>query len=145
MMKKLLSFLMCVSLLSVGLFSCSSDDDEGGDDLIKVKLSASFKYMKEGSVTNSPFTTMYVYDTKGENTSEWTHDDRSHNMIRKDGTVVYPKYTFLSDIDGNIKEEIEAKINYLYVAICGVDPNQRYSDKFEAKANITIEKTLTAD
>lgn len=142
-MKKLLSILMCVSLLSLSFSSCSDDDDNGVDGNGKIKLSAAFKYIKEGATVNSPYTTMYIFDTKGENTSEWVYNETSHNMERKDGTVVYAKYTFLSDIEGKINEDVESKITYLYVAICGVDPTLSHTDKFEAKTNITIEKTLT--
>lgn len=143
-MKKLLTLFMCLAL--VGLSSCSSDDDDNGDDTGKVKLTASFKYMKDGAAVVSPLTTMYIYDTKSENTSGWEYNSTSHNMERTDGTVVYPKYTFLSNENGAISEDIENKISYLYVAVAGVDPSQTYTDKFETKGSaIKIEKTLTAN
>lgn len=143
-MKKLLTLFMCLAL--VGLSSCSSDDDDNDGNAGKVKLTASFKYMKDGAAVVSPLTTMYIYDTKSENTSGWEYNSTSHNMERTDGTVVYPKYTFLSNENGAISEDIENKISYLYVAVAGVDPSQTYTDKFETKGSaIKIEKTLTAN
>lgn len=142
-MKKLLTLFMCLAL--VGLSSCSSDDDDNdGGGTGKVKLTATFKYMKDGAAVVSPLTTMYIYDTKNEDTSAWEYNSTSHNMERTDGTVVYPKYTFLSSENGTLSEEIDNKIVYLYVAVAGVDPSQTYKDKFETKSSaIKIEKTLT--
>lgn len=130
----------------VSLYSCSSDDDNGSESG-KVKLTTAFKYIKDGTAVNSPYTTMYLYDTKGEDTSLWEYtNNQSHNMKRPNGTVVYPKYTFLSDINGVINEEIENNTSYLYLAICGVDPARTLTDKFETKGSaIKLEKTLTAN
>lgn len=144
-MKKLFTLLMCLTL--VGLSSCSSDDDENGGTG-KVKLTASFKYMKDGAAVASPLTIMYLYDTKNEDTSGWVYEENSssHTMKRPDGTVVYPKYSFISEANKDINEEIENNVSYIYIAICGVDYSQTVIDKFQTKGSaIKIEKTLTAN
>ncbi|GHV40405.1 hypothetical protein FACS1894179_06880 [Bacteroidia bacterium] len=144
-MKKLLTLFMCFAL--VGLYSCGSDDDDnGGDDT--VKLTASFKYMKDNVATASPLTIMYLYDTKGEDTSGWVYDSESssHTMKRPDNTVVYPKYSFISEPNKDINENIDNNVSYIYIAICGVDYSQTVTDKFKTNgAAIKIEKTLTAN
>lgn len=138
-MKKLLTLFMCLAL--VGLSSCSDDNN---DD--KVKLTASFKYMKDGEAVASPLTIMYLYDTKNEDTSGWIYNSISHNMERPDRTVVYPKYNFISEANKDINEEIENNISYIYIAILGTDYSQTVIDKFVTKGStIKIEKTLTAN
>lgn len=139
-MKNLLSLFICLSLVT--FYSCGDDDNEDNS----VKLAAKFTYLKDDAIVDSPYTTMYIYDTKNEDTSKWEYNKTSHNMERTDGTVVYPKYTFLSDISGVIGEEIENKISYLYIAICGVDPSQTIIDKFVTNgSSIKIEKTLSSN
>lgn len=145
-MKKILTLLICLSI--VGLYSCSSDDDKDGMDISKVKLTASYKYTKNEQIVSSPLTIMYLYDTKNEDTSGWEYnaESTSHTMTRPDGTVVYPKYSFISEVNKDINEEIENNISYIYIAICGVDYSQTITDKFVTKGSaIKIEKTLTAN
>lgn len=141
-MKKILTLFMCLSL--VGLYSCSSDDDNDGGDTgaTKVKLTAVFKYTKDGQTVASPYTTMYIYDTKKESPTDWVFNTTSHNLEKKDGTVVYPKYTFLSDINGKISEDIDNNISYVYVYVAGVDPSITGRDVFDTKGQaIQVNKT----
>lgn len=145
-MKKILTLFMCLAL--VGLYSCSSDDDNDDTGATKVKLTASFKYTKDGQIVASPLTIMYLYDTKNEDTSGWEYnaESASHTMTRPDGTVVYPKYSFISEANKDINEEIENNISYIYIAICGVDYSQTVTDKFVTKGStIKIEKTLATN
>ena len=144
-MKKLLTLFMCLAL--VGLSSCSSDDDDnGGGGTGKVKLTATFKYMKDGAAVASPLTIMYLYDTKNEDTSGWVYNSTSHNMERPDRTVVYPKYNFISEPNKDINGEIDNNVSYIYIAILGTDYSQTAIDKFVTKGSaIKIEKTLTAN
>ena len=145
-MKKLLTLFMCLAL--VGLSSCSSDDDDNGGGTGKVKLTATFKYMKDGVAVASPLTIMYLYDTKNEDTSGWVYDaeSSSHVMKRPDGTVVYPKYSFISEPNKDVIEDIDNNVSYIYIAILGTDYSQTVTDKFVTKGSaIKIEKTLTAN
>lgn len=144
-MKKLLTLFMCFAL--IGLYSCGSDDDDNGGDGT-VKLTATFKYIKDGEAVASPLTIMYLYDTKNEDTSGWVYDSESssHTMKRPDNTVVYPKYSFISEPNKDINENIDNNVSYIYIAICGVDYSQTVTDKFKTNgATIKIEKTLTAN
>ena len=137
-MKNILALFMCLAL--VGLTSCSDDDDN------KVKLTASFKYIEDGTVVASPLTIMYLYDTNNEDTSGWIYNTTSHNMERTNRTVVYPKYNFISEPNKDISENIEDNISYIYIAILGTDYSQTVIDKFQTKGSaIKIEKTLTAN
>jgi len=118
-MKKLLSILMCISLLSVTLYSCGSDDDDDGDittrPVIDVTVKAS--YATPGGV-NSPDKGSIVYLFEGfdrNNGGRWEYKGSGVFSSSEWGTNWgYTKKAIIGE-DGSIKIEsvqsIQGEIN----------------------------------
>lgn len=107
-MKKLLSFLMCVSLLSVGLFSCSSDDDEGGDDNSKrpsIHITVKATYDKDGTITPDAGSTVYLlegFDANNPN-GKWKYEGSGTFFSEAWGTRWSATKTASIGTDGTVK------------------------------------------
>lgn len=131
-MKKIF-YLFLSSLLMVSLYSCSSDDDnDGGSENGKVKLTATFTYTHNGETKPSAATEMFIFKIENnESTTEWTYNKANNYYERKDKTVIYPVYSFKANNEGKIEQYIEDKTSYLYVYEAAIDPNVWGADSFK--------------
>lgn len=140
-MKKIY-YLLLSSLLMVSLYSCSSDDDNGGVESGKVKLSATFTYTHNGETKPSAATEIFIFKIENdESTAEWTYNKANNYYERKDKTVIYPVYSFKANNEGKIDQYIEDKTSYIYVYEAAIDPDVWGSDNFKTNGQpIVINK-----
>lgn len=134
-MKNLLSLFICLSLITFS--SCGDDDKENG----KVKLTAKFTYIHNGETKPSAATEMVIFKIN-ESTESWTYNKANNYYTKKDGSVVYPIYTFRADNNGIIEQYIEDNLSYLYVYEPSIDPNVWGIDNFTTNGKpVLIEKS----
>lgn len=139
-MKKALLFLF-LTIFALSFSACGSDDDDNGDGGNTVKLTAVFKYQKDGATKPSAATQMYIFKTGGESTSDWTYNKNNHYFEKKNGSVVYSTYSFKANNDGIVSQDIENNTSYIYVYEPSIDPSIWGSDSFDTKGQpISIEK-----
>lgn len=143
-MKKIF-YMMLITLLAVSFAACSDDDDNGGGDNNngKVKMTATFTYVHNGETKPSAATEMFIFKIENnESTADWTYNKTNNYYERKNGTVVYPVYSFKANNNGVVEQYIEDKTSYAYVYEPVVDPTVWGADNFKTNGQaVVIEKS----
>lgn len=105
-MKKLLSILMCVSLLSFSFYSCSSDDDNGGDTTKRPSINITVKsyYEKDGQKLPDAGSTVYILEGFGYNAGgKWEYKGNGNFHSNEWGTNWGATKTAIIGVDGSIR------------------------------------------
>lgn len=79
-MKKLLSVLMCVSLLSLSFYSCSDDDDNDGLNRPIINVTVKASYDKDGIITPDAGSTVYIFEglDAGDPNGKWKYSGNGY-------------------------------------------------------------------
>jgi hypothetical protein len=122
--------------LSFILFSaCSSDDDDNGDDTSgKVKLTATFYYLKDNQKKPDAATMLYIFKIDKANQGKYEFKTSQKYLEHKENkTVVYPTLSPKANNDGTINIEVDDKTFYQTVFVSGIQPEIWGVEYLEAK------------
>lgn len=140
-MKKLLSILMCVSLLSFSFYSCSDDDDNGGDGNGNVKLKVRTLYSTDADGIHTSFDTgakVYVfYGFDFNNANGYTYQIGGKYV--KGSDVLNPDQTATIGTDGNAVIEQKFKDRKITVVIDSKHYQGQYREAYFEMFNEDID------
>lgn len=106
-MKKILTLFMCLAL--VGLYSCSDDDDEGGNGSAKeVKLNVNVKYNNVSENLPDEGSMVYFFENFDRNASDGKWEYVGEGKYKRDGKEQLFYTRGKADANGDVTLTVKA-------------------------------------